>query len=298
MKTTLLTFVALALLMAPAAVAQVNADLYVIPVAGHTPGAFGSMWMSDVAIQNFSSTALNAELVFIEAGEGNNDNVFPLVAPSQSSSQVTVPAGGNVLLRDVVGEVRETGVIGAILIGSDRPFAVTSRSYSMSPAGDTVGQTVPPVRDFIDNSLGTTNNATAIAYVPGLISNTRFRTNLGFVAGNTSLQPMVIEVMIRDGAGAAIGTRQFVVQSGSFTQLQFTAQSVTGNRSFEIGGAEFRIRAGNGAVVPYASVIDNTTADAVFVAGQFPANAVAAGKGSFGSDRSVFRELFDRFHHY
>ena len=288
-----LLFVAALALVAPALFAEHYADFYVIPVAGHTPGANNTMWQSDVAIQNFSAVPLNVELAFIESGEGNMDNIVSVIAPSQSSSRVTVPAGGSVLLQDVVGSVRASGVVGAILIGADRPFAVTSRSYSMSPSGDTVGQTVPPARDFLENTIGTTVNSGAVAYVPGLISNARFRTNLGFVAGNTSLQKMIVDVMIKDGTGAVAGTRQFVISSGAFTHVQFSSRSVA-NRSFDIGGAEFRITEGSGAVVPYASVIDNATADAVFVSGQFPDNTPTERDSVSTATQSVFRQLFDR----
>ena len=289
----------IALLLTAAAVSlqaqSVYSDFYVIPAAGHTPGVNGSVWMSDVAVRNISNTPMTLQLVFVEGGEANFDNVFPLVSAASTTGSALVPANGSVLLRDVLNGYRGmSAVTGAILIGADRPFAVTSRSYSMSPSGNTIGQTVLPARDFLDN-VGMTTDNTVLAYLPGLISNAQFRTNLGFVAGSSNSGPMTIAVSLRNADGTIVGTRRFTIAAGNFTQLQFSASSVAPGQ-FDIGSAEFQIVSGNGALVPYASVIDNATADAVFVLGQFPGRTGGTAPLSFGKSAqpSLFREIFDR----
>lgn len=287
MHKRFLTVAAIALFLLPTlATAAHYSDFYVIPVAAKTPGVNGTNWMSDIAIQNFQVASLNVELVFIESGDQAQDNIYPL------GDTVTIQGGGSVLLTDVLKDYRgRTSAIGAILIGSTdgRAFAVTSRAYSMSPSGDTVGQTVVPVRDFLENSLGTTNNAMATAYIPGLIHNSRFRTNLGFVAGTTSTG-LTIEYTLKRDNGTAVGRREFFVGPGEFKHLQFSVASIT-TTQFDIAGAEVRILSGSGAVIPYASVIDNVTADAVFVLGTFPPNTPMAKT----SGTSAFREIFDRY---
>ena len=285
-----LAFLAVALLITAAAQANHYADFYVIPVAAHTTGVNGTRWMSDVAIQNFQSTPLIVQLAVIESGEGTSDNVFPL-----ANASVSVPANGSVLLRDVLKDHRGlSAATGAILVGSDRPFAVTSRTFSMTPDGNTIGQTVPPARDFVDNTIGRTDLATAVAYVPGLIDNAAFRTNLGAVIGNGSATAdLVVTVTVRAADGTSAGTRTITVAPSNFTHLQFPARGLIGTRTLDIGSAEFRITAGSGAVVPYASVIDNSTADAVFVSGVFP-NNTAAGAASLFGNSSLFRELLER----
>jgi hypothetical protein len=169
---------------------------------------------------------------------------------------------------------------------------MTSRSYSMSPAGNTIGQTVLPAKDFIANLSGTSDN-TALAQIPGLINNAQFRTNLGFVAANGSATgaPMVVTITMRGGDGQVIGTRNFTVAYGAVEHLQFNSRSVS-DRTFDIGSAEVRITSGSGAVVPYASVIDNATADAVFILGQFPLNS---GATASSSQPTIFRQWLDRF---
>lgn len=296
MKTRIVSAVVALLIGAAAARADHYADFYVLPAAAHTTGVNGTLWMSDLAIQNFQATPLTVQLAVIESGEGNLDNVFPVMA-SAAGESVTIPARGSVLLKDILRNHRGlANVTGAILVGSDRPFAVTSRTFSMTPDGNTIGQTVPPVRDFIDNTIGDTDLATAVAYVPGIIENARFRTNLGAVIGNGSGESdLSVTVTVRDAAGNVAGTRVINVAPGNFTHVQFNARSMIGTGAFDIGSADFRITSGNGAVVPYASVVDNGTADAVFIAGVFPNNNTASGVlAAATSGGSIFRALLDR----
>jgi hypothetical protein len=285
---------ALMLLSSVAAYANHYSDLYVIPGAGHTPGVNGTNWMSDLAIQNFQTTPLTVEIVVIESGF-DFDNVYPLMTEAVNGS-VTVPARGNVMLKDVLGGHRGMmTTTGALLVGADRPFAITSRTYSMNPSGDTVGQTVPGVGNFLDNTLSPIDLATAVAYVPGLVQNTSFRTNLGFVAANGSGSgaPMNLAITIRGADGTPLGGRNFTIPAGAVMQMQFSARDMA-PANFDIGGAEFRITSGTGAVVPFASIIDNRTADAVFVSGVFPQNMDATSLFGKGAAPSLFRSILDR----
>jgi|GEM_PF-1447511 len=295
LTTFMALLVVVATLGAVSAQAQssIYSDTYIVPVASHINGQNGTVWMSDLAIHNIDPSPMTVQLVFIETGEGNADNVFPLIGNNSSGSAV-VAGNGSVLLKDVLNGYRgQQFSAGAILVGADRPFVMTSRSYSMSPAGNTIGQSVLAARDFIANLSGTSSN-TALAHIPGLINNAQFRTNLGFVAanGSTSSAPMVVTITMRGGDGQQIGTRNFNVPAGTIEHLQFSSRGIA-DQTFDIGSAEVRITSGSGAVVPYASVIDNATADAVFVMGQFPLNSGAT--PSTAGAPSIFRQWLDRF---
>ena len=127
--------------------------------------------------------------------------------------------------------------------------------------------------------------AIATAYVAGLTSNARYRTNLGFVAGTTS--GMTVEISLRDREGATIGTRTFTIVPNGFEHLQFSSQLIAA-KTFDEASATFRIVSGNGALAPYASVIDNMSNGAFFISSQFPPGA------PFASSISIFHTLFDR----
>jgi hypothetical protein len=274
-----------ALTAAPAAFAGHYADLYVIPVASHTSGENGTNWRSDIAVHNFQSTPLRLELVLIEGGDSTINNVVPVA----DSPALTVPPNGSRILGDVLADEGRTNRVGAIVIGGSMPFAVTSRSYSVSPSGDTVGQTVVASRDFFTNTLGDVGpNATA--YLSGLIANNRFRTNIGFAAGAGPSEALVFDIILRNAEGSEVGRRRFTIAPGTFMQQQFSSRTF-GTTPFDAGAAQLRIVSGDGVIVPYASVIDNATADAVFVSGEFPPVTTTSSTGN----ESLFGKLLRRF---
>lgn len=263
-----------AMLVAFTATAQAAhyASLYVIPVAGHTNGVNGTRWVSDLAIYNFNNAPLTVELLYIKGGFDRENLLLVNKVPG---SAATIPAGGTRIIKDILEGVGEGNMtLGSLIVGSSdgRPFAVTSRAYSVDPVGNTIGQTVLPARDFIDSALGNTMQP-AVGYIPGIISDARHRTNLGFVAGasDRSATPLAIEFTVRGRDGASLGTRQFSVPAGTFQFFQFPVTSVA-SAGFAEASVDVRILAGDGEVVPYASVIDNRTADAVFILGEMPPN--------------------------
>ena len=284
-KTSILFMACAALLLAGTVHAQsIYSDTYVIPIAGHNTGAFGSVFMTDIAITNFQNDPLTVQIIVIETGENTTDNVFPLTTDSVNGS-VVVPPKSTVLLRDVLNNYRGmANATGALLLGADQPFAATSRTYNAKNGG--VGDTVAPARDFLVSG----SDKTAIAYITGLTSNASFRSNIGFVAANTSTDPLVIEVRVRDASGNSLGTRLITVPPGNFTQTQFPVSAIS-STPFDVGSAEIRIVGGSGAVVPYATVNDNATGSAAFIMGQFPSSGTLGGS-SLGSN--VFRDLIVR----
>ena len=274
------------LLAAAGAHAAHYADTYVIPVAGHVMGANGTMWMSDVAIRNFSNAPLNVEFVVIESGDFNDDNVYPLSSTVVPNGAVTVGANNTVHLRDIMaGHRGMENPIGALIVGANAPFAITSRAYSSrSP----LGQTVMPARDFLDNSFGTADNA-GFAYIPGVINNASARTNVGFVAGSGgSTSQMTIEVSVRNAAGGIVGTRNFVLPAGRFEHMQVSLRSIAPG-AFDIGSVDVRITEGEGVVVPYASIVDNTTGEAAYIMGVTP----PTGPAMLRRLPSLFRSLVE-----
>lgn len=280
-SATLLLFCLLS--VATAARADHYSDTYVIPIAGHTTGPNDTLWMTDLAIRNFSGSPIDVEMLFIEAGDRTYDNVFPLVSDTVDGS-VTVRGNETVFLRDVLKGYGSANVSGAILLGADRPFAVTSRTYNNRFA---LGQTVPATGDFLTQTLGNPDNS-AYAYIPGISQTATRRTNVGFAAGAGTSGPMVVEITIRQAAGGIAGTRSYTVPAGTFEQMQFPVSSIT-DAVFDVGSVEVRIASGDGSVVPYASVVDGPTSEATFIMGQLPENDTT---GVLSLRTNLFRALF------
>jgi hypothetical protein len=272
MRKHILIGIVIALAVAPALLASEYSSLYVLPVASHTSGVNGTQWRTDVAIQNFQSSPITVQLLFIESGFAGTENIGNLATPAVPNGTITVPANGSVIVKDIVNgyQGKSEGIIGSIVASADKEFAMTSRVYNTGGGAGTFGQTVAPVRDLLESSQGSTDLTTAVAYIPGLTSNSSFRTNLGFVAG-AGPNGMTINAKLRGADGTELGNTSFSVAANAFQHLQFST-SLLSATSFDAGSAEFRITAGSGAVAPYASVTDNLSGDSVFINGLFPPN--------------------------
>lgn len=293
LKRSILTLACMALLTSAAHAAHLS-DTYVIPVAGHLAGAGGSRWMTDVFIRNFRTEPLEVQFIVIEAGFDTRDNVQPLSTPEIANGTVTIPANATVKIEDIMdGHRGMSNVLGSLIVGADFPFAVTSRTYNTTSP---LGQTVPATGNFLVNSFGNADN-TAFAYIPGIVANNTTRTNVGFTAGSGAADgtPLVVEITIRNATGAIVGTRNITVPSGSFMHIQFPVQDLLqAGTSLNLGSADFRITQGEGAVVPYASIVDNATNNATYVMGMFP-EPTPFTASSFGfRPPSVFRTLVDQ----
>jgi hypothetical protein len=275
----LIAISAVLLLLALPLCAGHAASFYIVPVAGHLDGAGGSVWRTDVSLHNFQTEPVTIEMALIETGEGLTDNVFPVAVGGAAS--VTLPAGTTRVLGDVLsGHRGRSSASGAIVLAGDRPFVVSSRSYALSPGGSTFGQTVTPVHEFVDNSVG---GGGTTAFIPGVMATARQRTNLGFLAGAAaqSAGPLVVEVAIRSSDGSALGSRRFSVPAGAFSHLQVGTRELT-NAVIEGGSASFRIVSGTGSIAGYASVIDNDTHAGSFINATAPV-AVTGASSAFRS---------------
>lgn len=254
-------FVALVLSFAPSLLlASHFGDFHVIPAAGRGPGLSGSMWQTDVIIHNLQTTPLTVEIGLVESGLGLADNFSPVMV--DGSATVTVPAGGTRVLADLLRNHRgRSTALGALLLGADRPFVVSSRVYNVEASGATIGQTVPVTQEF----LGAGTNRTVI---PGLMANASFRSNIGFVAAAGAGAPLVVEVGLLGANGASLGATTFAIAAGTMAHVQLSSTAIT-TRPFDLATATIRILSGSGDVTGYGSVIDNRSNHAAFVGGGF-----------------------------
>jgi hypothetical protein len=209
-------------------------------------------------------------MIVLESGEGRFDNFSPITFFNRDGEANVISAGATEMVTDVLHSLSDRS--GALLIGADGPFAVTTRNYVETSSG-TFGTTVPAISDFLENAEGTTDLAEAVAYLPALASNDRFRTNLGVTAASSSssTEPLVVETTLRDERGGIAGTKRLVVEQGTAVHTQYSIHELS-TAAFDVASAEVRIISGSGAVVPYAAIIDNRSSDASLVLGMFPPN--------------------------
>ena len=234
-------FASILFFSATAAVAGGISDTYIVPVAGHVTGGNGVTWLTDVTIHNVTDSTIAIDL----AGIGPSGDVMELDAQT-----VTVGPNGTMVLRDVVNRG-----IGALVIAGNGPFSLRTRVYSVRAGGEMTSD-VTPADVFLDaDSQG--------AFLPGLMSNSKARTNVGFLAvANQS--PLRIEVAFLDAAGVQIGTRLFEVPAAALAHVHISSRDIA-PASFDSATARVRVLSGDGVVTAYASVVDQTSGDASFI---------------------------------
>ena len=260
-------------------------DFHVVPGAGRGPGVFGSMWQTDVVIHNFQTEPLTVEIGVVESGLDQPDNFFPVMI--DGASTVTISAGATRVLTDLLRNHRgRASTLGALLIGGDRPFAVTSRVYNVEPSGATIGQTVPVTQEFLSSNAQT-------AFIPGLTANTNVRSNVGFLAAAAAGAPLVVEVGLRSATGTSLGARTFTIAPGTMSHVQLSTSTIT-TTPFDVATATLRILSGSGDVTGYASMIDNRSNHVAFVGSGFPDTTTNATQSTMAAFLSTLRTRHDR----
>ncbi|MFI5143729.1 MAG: hypothetical protein ACHQHM_06860, partial [Thermoanaerobaculales bacterium] len=210
-----------------------------VPVVSHAPGRHSSVWVSDVGLLNPGTVAANAQLRIHVTGA-----VF--------TSTVTVPAGGQSIVGDILGLPGFEGS-GALEVISDQPLVVTSRTYAgLVPGPGTVGQ------DYASYAASATLAAGQSTWLPQLAEDAAYRTNISLT--NTSAQPATVTVTLFDGAGNSVGSYDVTLDPGAWAQENQPFVTKAHLAALDRGYAKVTVTAGAG-VIATASVIDNVTND-------------------------------------
>jgi len=251
----------------------------VIPAAAHVGGAQGTAWVTDLVLHNPSTEAATAYLFFLESEVDSSD---------ADARLVTVPGNQSYLYLDVVADVfgasRSTG---AILVGSDRPLTVSSRTYNNSTDG-TFGQFIAGVD--LNDALISGGRATVIQLSAG-----SFRSNLG--VANVCSETIDVAAEVYSETGQLLDTRYLRVPPWSHLQINGVFARA-GQPAAADGYAVLRCDTLDARWFAYASVVDNRSGDPVFVAPAVASSeplwitAAARVAGANDTDWSTDLELF------
>jgi len=229
---------------------------YVVTAAANKIGVGGTDWHTDLTLYNPQSESLPVVLQFLPSGRSN--------AGSVPTVELDLGAWETLNLWDVLGPngFAARGSTGALLVyaddqrttcsGTSCDFVVFARTYTLDPDGDAgeFGQAVPgfPADLGLDRSV--------IAYLPQLLDDDDFRTNLGVASWTGAM--VRVRVDLQDEAGAIIDTRDHWVPP--FGHIQWRLE-----RGVSGGTAAVYIMDGpsDAVVYPYASVVNWETGDAV-----------------------------------
>jgi hypothetical protein len=234
-----------ALLVCSGAGAQFVAPGGVIPVVANLPGLNDTVWRSDVSVLNVSDVETTIRLQLFPEIIGGAAAFEPVV-----SDPITVPAGGQVTLTNVVQslfQLRDTKGAVWVLSTAGEPLVLASRTYTVADGGGSFGQDVTSVL------------VASPAWAAGLRHDSFYRTNLGiFWPWDQTVQ---FQVSVRDGGGQEVGSGVVVFEQAGLQQVSLGAFGV----EQLVDGFVVLTCPDAGAVwYAYASRVDQITGDAVF----------------------------------
>jgi hypothetical protein len=256
MRRTILTLMVLAV-VAGAAEARELTWSYVVPAVANKGGYNGTDWHTDLTVYNPHTYKLPIVVQFLESGHDNSHGV-PTI-------ETEVYAWETFNIWDVLGEhgFALRGKIGSLLVYTDDQkvsscadhycdLTVFARTYTLNPNGGAgeFGQAIPgfPTSLGLDKSV--------YAFMTQIMDDQDFRTNVGVTSLSNEMVTVRFEEQKSDGS--VIGQHDEILLPFEHSQWRLE-KSVTGGTvaAFITQGPA------NAMVVPYASVVQNVTGDAV-----------------------------------
>ncbi|HUP64632.1 MAG TPA: PKD domain-containing protein [Thermoanaerobaculia bacterium] len=234
-------------------VVPANSFAFMLPVVVHQPG-YESLWRTDLQIYNGNAGNGPVELEFELTSLGIKKNmtlsVSTLIYEDFMTFFTSANASGAVIVRGVAPETPR----------------IWTRTYNVSASGvGTFGQLIPAVQLDLNQNVSA---GPSTYFLGGLQLTPRFRTNIGLL--NLSAQPVEVLLTAKDDHfGATIGEQltvslpsmQLITNSDPQIAAWMAGLPKDAPFSLFIGGAN------DGALVTYASIIDNVSGDPIYVSG-------------------------------
>lgn len=210
-----------------------------VPVVAHVEGVGGTPWRSDVAITNPDDSPIEITIEYLPMN-GN-----PAELP------VELAGGATVLYEDIVasafgaGDGQGTLVVTAPAEGPTP--VVASRTYAQM-GDEGLGQGMPGLDPFAEGTY----------FIPGLREDSEYRSNIGVAAGDHDL---TVQINLFRGLDGAVGTTfAQTIPAGSQRQWRLPVMFPGMAQAGVPMSAEVRLF---GPGVPYGSLVDQVSADAV-----------------------------------
>lgn len=227
-------------------VSSTAAFTYFIAAVAHAPGAPPTQWRTNTAAVNRNGAAANLVLTYYPYAEGS-----PPIARNH-----VLAAGDTFEWQDLLVSLFQLSASasnkGALVVTSDLPIFLTSRTYNQTATG-TFGQYYPAVQ--VSGGLTTGQ----IGVIPQLKKTAAFRTNLG--ALNLGGAACTVDIKLFGSSGAQAGTTrtQSVAANRFWQQDDIFGNTGAGERA--IAYATVEAKTAGCRVWAYGSVIDNVTGD-------------------------------------
>ncbi len=248
-----------ALMSLPAAFAQVN-DTYIIPVAGNTPGAFGTRWKTQFSVFNPQTYELRVSITYVPSGGAQG-----------TEKVIRVPANAVAFSENILNDLfKLTNDSGSLLVATfpednptvpnnvlSRSFLVITDTYNDSPSG-TFGQTIPGIwtglQDFNKDGIS------AVAHGIRNLSRQGWRANVGAV--NLGRSSVTVRITVYDVDGNTIARNiPFIIPPMAHLQETLPVEVDAGSLEFFVDDPMANDPNLAAVVFPYVSVIDQLSGD-------------------------------------
>jgi PKD repeat protein len=221
---------------------------YYIPASAKTSGAYGTNWLTDIVINNPNNSNANVKFYFLKAGEDNSNPI---------SANLIVNSKNSLKISDAIGTLFGlNNISGAIIVESNIPLIITSRTYNDQGNEGTYGQFISGISE--NYALRKDEKGKLIH----LQKNSNYRTNIGFV--NASEFNISINVDLFNSDGQPIGSRTYNLKPYEYFQEANIINLLT---SSDVNNAYAYVSTTteNARFFAYASIIDNRTGDPIFI---------------------------------
>ena len=216
----------------------------IIPIAGRTPGAFGTDWRTDLFVTNASKTAIaDVSIVFSRAGQPD------------LMTTTTLQPRATMVYRDVIRQTFGLDVAtGMLRVGANAPESTITARARIYNAGSGAGEYSQTVQGVPLSKLST------VAVIPGLSGVGGNRTNIGIA--NPSATTAAAFITLYDSTGESHGG--FAVNVAPRSVL--TINDIFSWFGQPYDGATVQVSSQN-PIYAYGSVIRSDTGDSDFVSG-------------------------------
>ncbi len=215
-----------------------------LPVAGSTPGSFGSFFKTSLQVLNPNTSPLSGRIVFHPAGQSES--------PSDPSLGYSLAPGQSFAWDDVVAAMGQSG-LGSLDVTGDSalfPPVVVTRIFNDAGAGGTSGFT-EPVFQVRDQFITPIPSVTVYLLPPDL---DRYRYNVGI---RVLYPPVTVTVAVLDAGGNEVHTVTRSYETATVTQT--TADDFAGV-ALE-NGQTLKVAIDPELAILYGATVDNVTND-------------------------------------
>ncbi len=255
------------------------------PIVGQ-PGRAGAFFRTDVRLFNTDPFAAHDAMLYF-AGTSRSRVGDATALPRTA---VTLPPMSTRRLDDIVGDLFGVLDWGALLLDAPGEIVASARIATTAAAGSRRAFFVPEsTRGEDEVVLGAPS---LVLLPPPVASQTRLNVGLAEVSG----EPAVVEVSVRDAAGAPRGALRRYLDGYTATQVG-GLHEILGLPKEAGDRVGVEVVEGQGRVSAYTVALDNTTGDGLFVRparaqGEIVLAGAARAAGRFGaffrSDLAVF----------